>query len=454
MRSILLVDDDPAVLKLLTAFFTREGWEVQRALSGEEGMRAYERDRPDLVLLDLHLPGISGLDVLEVLVSRDATVLLLTGRGDIETAVEAMARGAENFLTKPPELAHLREACARAVEKVELRRAHQLLSEQLGFGKGTEALGSSPAMQKLGEQIRLLAASRDTTVLLTGESGTGKGWVAHLIHSLSDRARNAYVEINCAGLSATFLDSELFGHEKGAFTDAREMKRGMLEVADRGTLLLDEIGDLATELQPKLLKVLESKRFRRLGGTRELEVDVRLIAATNLDLEGAVKEGRFREDLFYRLNVLPLRIPALRERAQEDRLALVQRLIGELWAGRTQAPARLSARALELLMAYRWPGNIRELRNALERALIVSGGAREITPEHLPPEIRGALSGPQLRSGYDLLTLEEVERAHVERTLRALEGNRTRAAEALAISRATLHAKIRKFGLEAVGREG
>ncbi|HEV2733376.1 MAG TPA: sigma-54 dependent transcriptional regulator [Longimicrobiaceae bacterium] len=452
-RSILLIDDEPDVIRSLGRFFERAGWEVHRAMTGEEGIRLYEAAHPDLVLLDLHLPGISGIDALEVLVPRDATVVMLTGHGDIETAVEAMRLGAENFLTKPVELAHLAAAADRAMEKTELRRANRTLAGRLAEGRHTSTLGGSSRMREIARQVELLAASEGTTVLLLGESGTGKGWVAQMLHAHSPRARAPFVEVNCAGLSANFLDSELFGHEKGAFTDAKTMKRGLFEVAHGGTLFLDEVGDLAPDLQPKLLKVLERKTFRRLGGTREIEVDVRLVAATNRDLEAEVAAGRFREDLFYRLNVLPLTLPPVRARSRDDLLELVHRLMGDLRAVHPRGAPRLSDQALKLLLAYGWPGNVRELRNVLERSLVLSLGEEVILPEHLPPEVRTpSPSAAPVREHQSIMTLEEMERRHIERALVMLDGNRTHAAEAMGISRATLHNKIRLYALEAVGR--
>jgi transcriptional regulator with PAS, ATPase and Fis domain len=274
-----------------------------------------------------------------------------------------------------------------------------------------------------------------------------------MIHARSPRGRGPFVEINCAGLSATFLTSELFGHEKGAFTDARETKRGMFEVADHGTVFLDEIGDLAPDLQPKLLKVLETKTFRRLGGTRELEVDVRLLAATNRDLHAEERAGRFREDQIYRLSVFPLTIPPLRERSRDDVLELVHASVRDLHRRHPESPDELSARALDLLLGYAWPGNVRELRNAVERALVLARGADQVGPEHLPEQVRAPGSAKAQRQDWEVLTLEEVQRRHTERTLHLTGGNRTLAAEKLGISRATLHAKIKEYGLQDVGRD-
>jgi DNA-binding NtrC family response regulator len=452
-RSILLIDDDAAVLGVLGKFFQRKGWEVHSAGSGEDGVRLYEAQRPDVALLDLDLPGLSGRDILDILVARGAAVVMLTGHAEVETAVDAMQSGAETFLTKPVNFSHLEAAVERAAEKVELRRTNALLARSMaGRGDGAAALGASPLMVDLERQVDLLAASADTSVLLLGESGTGKSFIASLLHARSPRARSPFVEINAAGLSATFLDSELFGHERGAFTDAREMKRGLFEVADRGTLFLDEIGDLAPELQPKLLKVLETRAFRRLGGTRELQVDVRLIAATNKDLQAEVRAGRFREDLFYRLSVFPMEVPPLRDRSREDVLALAHRFLREMAQRHRNSPTELSAKAAETLAGYAWPGNVRELKNALERALVLATGHPRIEPEHLPPTLRAPGAPRAGREEPSIVPLEEVERRHIERTLFLLAGNRTSAAEKLGISRSTLHTKIQQYGLEAVGR--
>src|SRR5437764_655378 len=267
--SVLLIDDDADLRRALGEYFDRIGYEVAGAETASAGLEAFARLRPDVVSLDLHLPDVGGLEVLERLRSQGGSVILLTGQGDIETAVRAMQLGAEHFLTKPVDMNHLAAATARVSEKIRLVRQNALLRAREHEHEGLESLGGSPAIRELGRQIELLAASERSTVLLTGESGTGKGWVARIIHHLSPRASGPFVEVNCGGLSATFLESELFGHERGAFTDAKERRQGLFELADRGTIFLDEIGDLAPELQPKLLKVLETKTFRRLGGSRD-----------------------------------------------------------------------------------------------------------------------------------------------------------------------------------------
>jgi DNA-binding NtrC family response regulator len=447
-RSILLVDDDPEILSVLTRFFERKGWQVLRASDALTVSELYDRERPDIVLLDINLPGsIGGLKILEVLRARDpdAAVIMLTGQSDLPTAVAAMQLGAENFLPKPVELSHLDAAAERAYEKVELRRRNRYFTERQSEGTELSSLGRSPQMREIERQVKLLADS-ETTVLLLGETGTGKGWVANLLHTQSRRARGPFIEINCAGLSATFLDSELFGHEKGAYTDAKEQKRGLFEVAHTGSLFLDEIGDLAPELQPKLLKVLESRKFRRLGGTREIEVDVRVVAATNHDLEARVKAGRFREDLYYRLAVLPVRLPPLRERGRDDITELMLRILADLRRRLGRGPARVSAEALRLITGYRWPGNIRELRNVLERVMLLASGAEELLPSHLPAEFN-QVEGPGSETAEAELTLEDVERRHIGRALAYHGGNRSKTAKALGISRATLYEKLHRYGL-------
>ena len=443
--SVLLIDDDADVLRAVGDYFDRIGYEVGRAETGQAGLEAFDRLRPDVVILDLHLPDVGGLEVLERLRSQGGSVILLTGQGDIETAVRAMQLGAEHFLTKPVDLNHLVAATARVSEKIRLVRHNAMLRAREHEHEGLESLGASPAMRELGRQIELLAASERSTVLLTGESGTGKGWVARIIHHLSPRASGPFVEVNCGGLSATFLESELFGHEKGAFTDARERRQGLFELADRGTIFLDEIGDLAPELQPKLLKVLETKTFRRLGGSREITVDVRLVAATNRDLVAEVGAGRFREDLYYRLSVMPLRLPAVRERSRDDRLALLTRILADFAPQMPGCPSACSAEALDRLLSAPWPGNVREMRNVVERAMILARGATQLGVEHLPADLRKGAGGDKRHQPQ---ALADVERGHIEKTLKFHGGNRTRAALELGISRATLINKIKVYGLD------
>ena len=449
--SVLLIDDDADLLRVLADYLDRIGYEVAGAATGETGLEAFDRMRPDVVILDPHLPDVGGLGVLEQLKSRGGSIIFLTGQGDRETAVRAMQLGAEHFLTKPVDMNHLAAATARVCEKVRLARQNALLRARDHEQAGLESLGVSPAMRELGRQVELLAASERSTVLLTGEGGTGKGWVARAIHHLSPRAIGPFVELNCGGLSATFLESELFGHEQGAFGDAKERRQGLFDLVDRGTILLGEIGDLAPELQSKLLDVLERKTFHRLGGTRETTVDVRLLAATNRDLLAEVGAGRFREDLYSRLSVMTLRLPAVRERSRDDRLALLTRILSDLVPQMPGCPSAASAEALDRLLSAPWPGNVREMRNVVERAMILARGAGQIGLEHLPADLRKAGGGGAGGGGdrrHQPLALAEVERSHIEKTLRFHGGNRTRAAHELGISRATLINKIKVYGLD------
>jgi len=446
MSSVLIVDDERDITSFLGAFFERNGHQVLKAHTGEEAVSLIKQRRPDLVLLDLRLPDISGFEVLERVKEENPVTIMITGHGDVSLAVRAMQAGAESFLTKPIELAHLGAAADRAFEKAHLRQMNVYLSERRGTLPARALLGSSPPMRELSAQIDLLARSDRTTVLLVGEVGTGKGRVADAMHRQSPRATQRFIEVNCAALTAASLDSELFGVEQGVTGEGEVYRPGLLEVASGGTLFLDEIGDLDAHLQPKLLRVLEGKSFRRQGGTREVQVDVRLIAATSRDLVAEVTAGRFREDLYYRLSVMPINLPPLRARAREDLVELIAHLLDELRVNLPEGPAELEDDALERLLKYSWPGNVREMRNVLERAMIVGRGAPAIVASHLAPEVRDA-SGLGVEHHIPR-TLAEVERQHVDRTLRAHDGNRTRAAKELGISRATLIKKIKEYGIE------
>ena len=444
MPKVLIIDDEPDIVSALASFFERGGHEVTRALTAQEGIDAFRRTRPDLVLLDVRLPDRSGFEVLTELRDDQPVVIMITGHGDVALAVRAMQEGAENFLTKPIELEHLGAAADRAFEKSRLRDMNRYLRGRLA-SPASALLGSSPAMRELAEQIDLLARSERTTVLILGESGSGKGRVAEEIHQQSPRGSNPLIEVNCASLTADSLDLELFGDERNVEAGSRGIKRGLFEVANGGSLFLDEIGDLAAHLQPKLLGVLEGKGFRRLGGTDQISANVRLIAATSKDLVNEVTAERFREDLYYRLSVMPLYLPPLRARAREDLLELIAHLTAELQPQLPDAPSLIADAALDRLLRYGWPGNVRELRNVLERAMIMGRGSSQIAVEHLPPEVREA-SGADVEHHVPK-SLADVERVHIERTLRAHEANRTHAARELGISRATLIKKIKEYGL-------
>lgn len=445
MATILIIDDEREVASALGTFFERGGHHVVRAYAGEDGIDWFRRTRPDLVLLDVRLPDMSGFDVLAAIRDAEPVVIMITGHGDVPLAVRAMQEGAENFLMKPVELPHLGAAAERALEKARLRAMNRYLTDRRGSG-GTALLGSSPAMRELIEQMELLARSDKTTALILGESGTGKGRVAEAVHAMSPRSAQPFIEVSCSAFPGDALDTELFGDDReGAARDTRS--RGLLQMAEHGSLFLDEIGDLALHVQPKLLRLLEGKGVRPAGASQEVKANVRIIASTSKDLVNEVNAGRFREDLYYRLSVMPVNLPPLRARAREDLVELIGHILDQLHPQLPDAPAGVSDNALDRLLRYPWPGNIRELRNVLERAMIVGRGSTQILPEHLPAEVRDA-SGASVEH-HAPRSLGEVERLHIERTLRAHNLNRTRAARELGISRATLIKKIKEFGLGA-----
>jgi two-component system, NtrC family, response regulator AtoC len=452
-HSILVIEDDPAIQRVIELAFDRPDWHITAVTDAAPALEMFTAGVYDVVLLDLNLPTVSGLVVLQVLRERDpnVAVIMLTAYGDVATAVEAMQLGAENFLNKPFDIGHLEAVIERALEKAELRRRTEYLLRRQSEAHPLAALGETPAMREVAARIEVLAPA-DATVLLLGETGTGKGWTAELIHSLSPRAAGPFVEINCAGLSATFLDSELFGHEKGAYTDAKTQKRGLFEVANGGTLFLDEVGDLASELQPKLLKALETRRFRRLGATREISVDVRLIAATNHDLRARVRAGRFREDLYYRIAAHLVTLPPLRARGEQAVMELAVHLLASVRRELGRGPKRISAEALRLIQQHAWPGNVRELRNVLEHAVLNARGSDVLLPAMLPAELAGRATAGTTAPAADrprelAAFLAAAEREHIVAALREAGGNRSRAARALGISRATLYEKLSRHGL-------
>ena len=445
MASILIIDDEVAIATAFAMFFRHDGSHVvTEAHTGAEGIDAYHRVKPDLVLLDVRLPDMTGFDVLSKIRDENPVVIMVTAYGDVAMAVDALHRGAENFLTKPVDLSHLAAAAERALEKAALRRMNRYLSDRRG-ADSSMIFGSSSGMRELSAQVSLLAASDRTTALIVGESGSGKGRVAELIHAQSPRSAKPFVEVNCAALTAESLDSELFGVESGPDGARGPTKKGLFEIADGGTLFLDEIGDLDSRLQPKLLRVLEGKGFRRHGGTSEITPNVRVIAATTKDLVNEVTAGRFREDLYYRLSVMPITLPPLRARSREDLLELAAHVLDDLSPTLPAAPTQLGDDALDAILRYAWPGNIRELRNVTERAMLMARGQPKIEVVHLPREVQGA-SGAEV-SHHVPKSLSEVEKAHIDRTLKANHHNRTHAARELGISRATLIKKIREYTL-------
>ncbi len=453
MPSILVIEDKDSMREMLSKTLEAEGYEVETAIDGEGGLEKAKEKKYDLVLSDLKLPNMDGIEVLSSLkaMDTDVSVILMTAYGTIEKAVEAMKEGAFDFLAKPFDTDHLSVLIKRALENRRLMAENVLLREELGHNLGyAEIIGKCEKMQEVSRMIQKVAPS-DSTVLLLGESGTGKELFARAIHSMSNRKRGPYVAINCAAIPRELLENELFGSERGAYTGSVARKMGKFEIAQGGTIFLDEVGDLDVALQAKLLRVLQDKTFERLGGTKTLSVDVRMIAASNVDLKKAIDKKEFREDLFYRLSVFPINIPPLRDR-REDIPELGSHFVKKYCAEMKKPIKSISSEAMALLDKYHWPGNVRELENTIERAIILCEG-KKILSEHLairistPNEIR-------LREGAGLKEVgqyaqAEAERALITRILNQVRGNKRKASQALKIDYTTLFEKIKKYGIDA-----
>ncbi len=434
---LLIIEDDETLRLSLTVFFESKGYGVATCPGGQEGLSLALKEIPDIVLLDLRLPDIYGLEVLKAIKKDypEISVIVMTGYGEIHEAVTAMKLGAEYYFQKPVDLEEMSIIVERSLGIKQIRQKVELLKES-----PYPIVGRSMQTQGLIHMINLLASNPLTTVLIQGETGTGKELVARNIHALSSRADKPFIDINCAAIPANIVESELFGYEAGAFTDAKKTKKGLFELADGGTLFLDEIGDMPQSAQAKMLRVLENKALKRLGGTRDITVDVRIIAATNRDLADLVREGTFREDLYYRLNVIPLVITPLRSRP-EDIPLIAGFLLDEMKKamGRREIGV-LTPDAIKLLCSYSWPGNVRELRNVIERAAILCESGN-ISHGNL------ALPGERI-SQQAPLTLSDVEKAHIVNVLKMTEGNRTKAAQFLGVARSTLNEKIKLYGLQ------
>jgi len=446
---VLIVEDDAAARAGLEQLVKAWGFIAESAADGEEALEKVTSFRPAIVITDMVMPRMDGLALLRALQQQgaDVTTLLLTAQGTVETAVEAMKEGAYDYLTKPVDLKRLKILLDKIVERLETVREVKALRRQLReHGTFGPLIGSSPEMRKL-YQIIEQAAPTSASVLIMGESGTGKELVAQTIHQLSPRAAFPFVAINCAAIPETLLESEIFGHEKGAFTGAADRRAGCFELADHGTLFLDEIGEMTPATQVKLLRVLQERTFRRLGGRQEQSVDVRVIAATNIDPAEAVQKGRLREDLYYRLNVFAMKLPTLRDR-KDDLPLLIQSFINEFNGRNQRSIAGVDHEAMRLLEHYQWPGNVRELRNVIERATILAPGPF-IEAAHLPPVVTHE-PGPEPQAQVALgpgTTVEEAERRLIMMTLEHTRDNKTRAAEILGISLKTLHNKLNKLRL-------
>ena len=439
-HDLLIVEDDDDFREILVRKFSRCGYQVQQAVDGAEALELADRRQFDVAIVDMMMPRVSGLECLEKLKATqpECEVIMLTGEGSIETAVKAMKMGAYDYLTKPCPLADMQALVEKAVDRRLLAKENVQLKEVLQRRQpDAEIVGQSPAIK---EVLRLIerAAPTDKAILIQGESGTGKELVARALHRLSHRASKPLVVINCAALSENLLESELFGHEKGAFTGAVVSKPGLFEVADGGTLFIDEIGEMPGSLQAKLLRVLEDGSMRRIGSIKERRVDVRLLAATNRDMATEVKAGRFREDLYYRINVMSLTLPPLRTRAGDIPL-LIERFLGKEW--------EIEPDALHAIQTCSWPGNIRQLINALDRAKILAED-HLICIEDLPTEVTRceSVSTPPLSGGE---TLSDLERSRVIAVLKRERGNKVRAAQALGVNRRSLYRLIEKYAIQA-----
>lgn len=443
---ILVVDDDAVARDLLVEALQKEGYHVEAAADGTEAIERGRTGRFDVVLTDIRMGAVTGIEVLRAFreSSPDTCIVLLTAFGSMEGAIEAIKQGAYDYLAKPFKKEEIKLVVRRSLEHARLVRENARIKEELRERLEMSPLvGSSPPMLEIYKLVARVSAGK-STVLLEGESGTGKELIARAIHANSPRRDRPFVPINCAALPDTLLESEMFGYEKGAFTGAVGVKHGLFEAAHEGTIFLDEIGDIGPALQVKLLRVIQEQEVRRVGGTASQKVDVRIIAATNKDLARLVKEGRFREDLFYRLNVVRILLPPLRDR-QEDIPMLAHHFLQKFSLGRAQPIRGFVPETMDWLRRYRWPGNVRELENVIERAVSLAHGPL-LLPNDLPEAVRQAGTAPVQDEG--LLTLDEVEKRHLMRVLRETGGNKAKAAKVLGIDRRTLYRMAQRFGLE------
>ena len=444
---ILIVEDEVNIRSALVTMLEKLGHQVQGAGTAEEALVLLEHTKADLVITDLRMPGLGGMEFLRRMKEQAPATeaIVMTAFGSIDTAVEAMRLGAYDYLPKPIDRDRFHIVVAKALERRALAQENKQLRERLETRtRFAQLAGESEPMQRVYSLVDMVADSA-VTVLLTGESGTGKELVARAIHDRSARADGPFVTMNCGALPENLFESELFGYEKGAFTGAMTTKAGRFELAHSGTLLLDEVGELSLKSQVDFLRVLETKEFRRLGGTKVITVDARIIAATNRNLEEAVKQGLFREDLYYRLNVVPIRLPPLRERGDDIPL-LADRFLREFAAQHHREPKEVSREAMQLLRLYAWPGNIRQLRNLMERLVITVKDAA-IHPEHLPEEIRASKEDARTMVVVLGSSLKDIERETIRRTLAEVTNHREKAAKLLGISLRALQYKIKEYGI-------
>ena len=442
-KNILVVDDEKSQREILEMILSGEGYDVTTAASGEAALKFAKDRRFDLALTDLKMTGMDGIELLSQLLAYDSSiiVILLTAHGSIESAKEALRRGAFDYLEKPYDKSALLETINRALDRLE--------------AIDSEIVSASPKMETVKKMVLKVARS-NSTVLVRGESGTGKELIARAVHNQSPRAAEMFQAVNCAAINENLLESELFGHEKGSFTGAHAEKKGLFEIADRGTLFLDEIAELDVGIQAKLLRALQERKIRRVGGTHEINVDVRVIAATNRDLRAMVSDGRFRDDLYYRINVLSIDVPPLRER-REDIPVLIEYFLKKHTKNTSRLVTGLTAETKKLMNDYSWPGNVRQLESAIERAILLSEGD-QITPDDLPTEVRQEV-GPTAEGAFKLpaegINFEEVERNLITQAMEQTGYNITRAAKLLGLTFRTLQYRLEKFGIKKPdGRDG
>ncbi len=449
-KRILVVDDDETHRLMLRATLESEGYTIHEADDGMTAVEAVKKEFYDLILMDIRMAHMSGIDALREIkrISPGIPALIMTAFASIETAVEAVKSGAYDYITKPLDIEKLKRSIASELEHSDLRQEVAILKERIGDKFDlSNIIGKSRRMREVFELLGMAAPS-DAAVLIQGESGTGKELIANAIHQNSPRASNPLIKVNCAALPESLLESELFGHERGAFTGAVSMRKGRFELADGGSIFLDEISEMAPAMQAKLLRVTQEREFERVGGMKTIKADVRIISATNKDLEQEIKEGRFREDLFYRLNVISVTLPPLRER-KEDIPLLAEHFLSIYSEKNRRLMKGFQPKALDLLMRYDWPGNIRELENTMERGVIMTRGDH-ISPADLPMNIQ-ALGGELEDDNTGVLpgwSMREVEKDLIIKTLEQTNGNKTKAAEVLGINRKTLQNKIREYGIE------
>lgn len=454
-RTVLIIDDEESIRQSLSGVLTDEGYPVRVANGGKKGLEAIRAEKPDLILLDIWMPEIDGLEVLKQIRQEwpDQIVIMMSGHGTIDTAVRATKAGAFDFIEKPLSLEKLLVILSNASHVSDLARENAALRKQLTRKK--TLVGESQQMKLIREMIKRVAPTTGS-VLITGENGTGKEVVAHSIHALSQRFSKPFVEVNCAAIPEELIESELFGHMKGAFTGATDLRRGKFDLADKGTLFLDEIGDMSLKTQAKILRILQDQKFERVGGSQTISVDVRIIAATNKDLKAAIQKGEFREDLFYRLNVIPFVIPPLRERTK-DIPVLADHFLKEAAINHQRAPRKWSPEAVNVLSQYSWPGNVRELRNLVERIVILTTeeeDGKEVSANHVLENLEGEVRVQQIKGDLESQAKnlrdarQEFEKDFIEKSLAENDWNISKTASVLGIERSYLHRKIKSFGIE------